>query len=164
MNFENIVLVTGGTLSALLAGLLFTFTNNIVPSLRALHAREHLRFAQAINVKIINPLFMIVFMGPNLALPLAAFLLRNGAEFPYLMPASALHILGVFGVTGGGNVPLNNQLDQVDVNRLSDAEAEQVRQDYQGVGSRWMVLHNIRTLAAVIATVLVFAACLVKSQ
>jgi uncharacterized membrane protein len=161
--FESIVLVIGGTLSGLLAGLLFTFSNTIVPSLRAVSAREHIRIAQAINVKILNPIFMITFMGPSLILPLAAFLLRAGAEFPYLVTASALQIIGVFGVTGGGNVPLNNALDKVDVNGISDAEAEQIRQNYQGVGSRWMNLHIIRTLAATIATVLVFIACLVRS-
>lgn len=161
--FESIVLVIGGTLSGLLAGLLFTFSNNLVPSLRAVSAREHLRIAQAINIKIINPVFMLTFMGPNLVLPLAAFLVRSSAEFPYLLAASALHIVGVLGVTGGGNVPLNNALDKVDVNRISDAEAEQIRQNYQGVGSRWMNLHMIRTLAATAATMLVFIACLMRS-
>jgi uncharacterized membrane protein len=164
MNFENIVLVTGGTLSALLAGLMFTFSNTVVPSLRAVSAREHIRIMQVINVKILNPVFMVVFMGPNLVLPLAAYLLRNGAEFPYLLAASALHIIGVLGVTGGGNVPLNNALDKVEVDRISDAEAERVRQDHQGVGSRWMMLHNVRTVASIVATILIFIACLVKAR
>jgi uncharacterized membrane protein len=68
----------------------------------------------------------------------------------------------LLGVTGGGNVSLNNQLDKVDLNRISDSEAEKIRNDYQGIGSRWMNLRHIRTLASILATVLIFIACLVK--
>ena len=164
MVFENILLLVGGTLSGVLAGLLFIFSNTVVPALRSLKPQTHIEIMQIINVKILNPIFMAVFVGPSVLLALAAFLMRGGAEFPYLLAAAALQIIGVFGITGGGNVPLNDQLEKVDITRISDAEAEKLRNDYHGVGSRWMQLNAIRALAAAAATALVLIACLVRSS
>jgi hypothetical protein len=39
-----------------------------------------------------------------------------------------------------------------------------LRNDYQGVGSRWMQLNAVRTCAAIAATVLVLIACLVRNN
>jgi uncharacterized membrane protein len=163
MTFEAIVLVVGGTLSGLSAGVMYTFSVAIIPALRSLAAKRHLVAAQMINVKIVNPVFMLSFLGPTLLLPLAAYLARNGAQFPLLLAAAALHIIGVNGVTIMGNVPLNDRLAKVEVEALSEADAEQVRQDYQGVGAAWLRLHHVRTWAALAATALVFIACLNRS-
>lgn len=160
MSFENLVLVAGGTLSGLLAGLFYAFSVAIVPALRIMNPKEHIRASQAVNVKIINPVFMLSFLGPTVLLPLAAYLLRGGAQFPWLAAAAALHVIGVNGVTMMGNVPLNERLDKVNADQLSEAEAERVRGDYQGEGAGWMRLHTIRTLASIAATALVFIACL----
>ncbi len=54
------------------------------------------------------------------------------------------------------------ELIKVDTSQISDEEAEKVRQDFQGRGSKWMVFHNIRTLTGIASTVLLFAACLLK--
>lgn len=156
MTFENTILVVGGTLMGLLAGLFSVFSFAIVPALRSLNAKQHLAAMQAINVKIVNAVFLIIFLGPSVLLPLAAFLHRA----PLLWLAAALHIIGVNGVTIAGNVPLNDRLAEIDVHQLSEADAERIRQDFQGKGARWMRLHHIRTLAATAATVLAFIACL----
>lgn len=140
--------MVGGTLTGLLAGLFSVFSFAIVPGLRSLNAKQHLAAMQAINVKIVNAVFLIIFLGPSGLLPLAAFLHRS----PLLWLAAALHVIGVNGVTIAGNVPLND--------RLAEADAERPRQDFQGKGARWMRLHHLRTLAATAATVLAFIACL----
>lgn len=162
MTLENMVLVIGGTLTGLLAGLLYAFSVAIVPALRDLKAREHLAAMQFINIRIKNPVFFLSFLGPSLLLPLAAFLHRGAAPFPWLVGAAVLHILGSNGVTIAGNIPLNDNLDKIDVGTLSDAEAERIREAFQGRGTPWMRLHMIRTLAATLATALVFIACLSK--
>jgi len=61
-----------------------------------------------------------------------------------------------------GNIPLNKELDQVDVSQLSEAEADKIRTEFQGPGSRWMRLHAIRTFSGTAATALVLIACLTK--
>jgi uncharacterized membrane protein len=118
---------------------------------------------QAINVKILNPVFLLSFLGPTLLLPLAAFLHRSGPQFELLVAAAVLHIVGANGVTIVGNVPLNDHLAKRDVNQLSEAEADHIRKAFQGKGAPWMRWHTVRTLAATAATALVFIACLSKS-
>lgn len=159
---ENIVLVIGGTLTGLIAGLLYAFNVAVVPALRSLNSKQHITTMQVINVKIKNPVFMLSFLGPTILLPLAAFLHRGAPEFPLLVAAALLHILGVNGVTIGGNLPLNDRLEKLDVNRLSEPEAERVRTEYHGAGATWMRWHAVRTLAAITATALIFIVCLAK--
>ena len=164
MTLENILLVIGGTLSGLLAGVMYTFNVAIVPALRSTKGTQHIAAMQALNLKIQNPVFFLSFFGPTVILPITAYLHRDTAQFPLLAAAAALHIIGANGVTMVGNIPLNNQLDKVDVNKISEAEADKIREDFQGVGSRWMNLHAIRTLTSTAATALVFIACLMKAN
>lgn len=160
MTVSNLILVVSGTLMGMLSGLLYAFSVSVIPGLRDLVAQEHIATMQRINVRIINPAFMLTLLGPTGLIPLAAFLHRDNASFPLLLAAAALHIIGVNGVTIVGNVPLNNRLAEVSVDRLNEMEAERIRQDYHGQGSAWMRLHHVRTLAAVATTILVFFACL----
>jgi uncharacterized membrane protein len=160
MTLPYLILIVSGTLTGLLAGLLFAFSIAVIPGLRDLEAKSHIAAMQRINIRIINPLFMFSFLGPTVLLPLAAFLYREGTSFPMLLTAAALHMIGVNGVTIVGNVPLNDRLAEVSVDTLTDVEAEQVRQDYHGQDSSWMRMHHVRTLAAVAAAALVFLACL----
>lgn len=160
MTIENIILIVAGTLTGLLAGVLYAFNVAIVPALRSIQPTEHIAAMQAINSKIKNPVFMLSFLGPTVLLPLAAFLHRADPSFPLLVAAAALHILGANGVTIAGNLPLNDRLEKIDVRRLSEAEAEPIREAYQRRGSPWMRLHAVRTLAEIAATALVLAACL----
>ncbi len=162
MTLENLVLVIGGTLTGLFAGLLYAFNVAIVPALRSIKGTSHIAAMQAINAKIKNPVFFLSFFGPTLLLPLAAYLHRGTAEFPLLVAAAALHIIGGNGVTIAGNIPLNERLDKVDSGHLSEAEADQIRAEFQGVGSLWMRFHNVRTLAVTAATALVLLVCLSK--
>jgi uncharacterized membrane protein len=151
------VLVVGGTLTGLLAGVFYGFSVAIVPALRAIKGTQHIAAMQLINIKIINPVFFLSFFGPALLLPLAAFLLRDRPQFGLLLAASLLHIVGAIGVTAAGNIPLNNRLARYDVDQLSEKEADQIRKDFQ---VPWTNFHTIRTLASIAATVLVFLACL----
>lgn len=162
MNLENTILVTGGVLTALHAGLLYDFSVDIVPALRSTKGTTHISMMQAINRKIENPVFFLSFFGPMVLLPWAAVLHWGKPQFPWLVAASLIQIIGCEGVTMAGNIPLNHQLAKIDADRLSEAEAEQVREQFQAPGTPWMRFHNIRTLAAITATTMLFAVCLSK--
>jgi uncharacterized membrane protein len=164
MTFENIVLVVGGTLTGLMAGLFYAFNVAFVPALRAIKGTQHIAAMQAVNKKIENPVFFLSFFGPTLLLPLAAYLHRGTEQFVWLVAAALLHIIGANGVTVAGNIPLNKGLDKVNADQLSEAEAERIRTEFEGPGSPWMRFHNIRTLMSIAATALVLVACLSKSR
>lgn len=164
MSFANIVLVVVGTLTGLLAGVFYTFSVALVPAFRVTSPKAHIATMQAINHKILNPVFMLSFLGPTVLLPLAAIQHWGTAQFPLLVTAALLHIIGSNGVTVGFNVPLNEKLDKIDTARLSDVEAERARQEFQGEGSPWMRYNHLRTLTAIAAAALVLIACLSKNS
>jgi uncharacterized membrane protein len=152
----ELVLIIAGVLTGLLAGVFFGFSVAVNGGLHRLKAGEYVRAMQSINKVIINPLFMLSFMGPALLLPLAAFLYRDGDAFWLLTAASTLYVIGVFGVTAGGNVPLNDKL--ATVTSTDPAALDAARLAFE---KPWNRLHTIRTLCAVAATALVFVACTV---
>lgn len=160
MQLAEVFLVSSGTLTGLLAGLLLGFSISVIPGLRLMTAQQHIKAMQYINVKIKNPIFLITLMGPAVLLPIVAVQQQSDDSFAYLATSAALYIVGVIAVTMFGNVPLNDQLDAVDADQLSTSEAEHVRTEYHGIGARWMLLHHIRTVAAIAATAQVFIAAL----
>jgi uncharacterized membrane protein len=161
MTLESVVLVGGGVLSGLHAGLLYDYAIDIVPSMRKLGARAHIEMFQAIDKTIANALFFPSFFGPVVLLPLAAFLFRGEAQFPWLVAASVIQIVLCNGVTVAAHLPLNAALAKVDTSKISDREAERTRRDFQGPGSKWTRFHAIRTVAGIAATTLAFIACVV---
>jgi uncharacterized membrane protein len=162
MTFAQVILISGGMLSGLLAGLLFGFSVAVIPGLRVVPPKYHIAVMQAINEKIKNPIFLASFVGPTFLLPLSVYLYREEAGFPWLLGAAALHILAVNGVTLLGNVPLNDQLGTVKLDQVSDETAEQIRKDYHGGGALWMRWHMVRTIASALATTFVFIAAIIS--
>jgi uncharacterized membrane protein len=157
MILENVVLVVAGTLTALVAGLFFGFEVSVNRGLHRLKDPEYVGAMQSINVAILNPIFMLSFFGPVILLPLAAFLYRDSSvALSLLASGSLLYIIGTFGLTMAGNVPLNERLARFDPSNASDDEVARARKQFEG---RWNRLHSLRTVASVAATVVVFTAC-----
>lgn len=148
---ETFVITTGVVLTGLHAGLLYDFAIDTVPSMKKLDAKEHIRMFQAIDKTITNALFFPSFVGPILLLPAATYMFRNEPAFPWLIAASLIQIILCNGVTISQHLPLNAELAKVKTTSLSDAEAEKIRQDFQGNGSKWNRFHTVRTLAGITA-------------
>ena len=109
----------------LIAGLLYGYDCSIIKGFRNLTDREYLGAFQSINRAILNPYFFLSFMGSLLVLPVVTWLSYKAAtpnSFYLLLAATVVYVIGVFGVTMFGNVPLNNQLDQFDLANTSPAE------------------------------------------
>ena len=159
MTLETLLLVVAGTLTSLLAGLFFSFSVAINGGLSVLKDSEYVRAMQSINRVILNPVFLLTFMGPVVLLPLVAFVhLANATQFTLLALAAAVYIVGSFGVTVVSNVPLNDKLEAFKTEGASDQTITAARTQFE---KPWNRLHTVRTLAAIIATILVFAACAV---
>lgn len=160
MSLGNIILVLAGTLTGLSAGVYYTFNVGVVPALRSISPKAHIEFMQLLNARIENPLFFLSFFGPAILVPLSAFLFRDDEMFLLLAIAALVHIFGVIGVTGLGNIPLNNKLADVKIEAISDEEADKIRQEYQGPGTVWMRWHTVRTLTGTAATALIIIVAL----
>ena len=103
--------------SGLAAGVFFAFSAFVMRALRRLSAGAGMAAMQSINVAVINPLFLGVFLGTaaaSAAAVVAAVVRRAEPGAAYLLAGGALYLVGTFGVTVLFNVPLNNALAAAD--------------------------------------------------
>jgi uncharacterized membrane protein len=134
--------------SGLVAGIFFAFSTFVMRALARLPAADGIAAMQSINIVVINPLFLGVFMGTALlGLVAGAMTLIDwqGAASICLLAGSALYAIGCFGVTLLGNVPLNNALAKV---AAESAEGRAVWARYLQDWVRW---NHVRTIAALLA-------------
>ncbi|MES2689241.1 MAG: anthrone oxygenase family protein [Bacteroidota bacterium] len=146
---QNNLLFASVLLTALIAGLFYGWACSVVPGLGRITDREYISAMQSMNKAIINPVFMLSFMGALIVLPLACYYSYSHSSITcfYLMLAAALfYIIGSFGITMACNVPLNNSLESFD---LSSATAVEITQKRTSFEMPWNKYHLVRTIAAV---------------
>ena len=155
---SNILLVITATLTALMAGLFYAWSCSVMPGFARLSDREFVSAMQATNRAIQNPIFFAAFFGAPLLLIISTVLHYNQTTlFAFLLAAAVIYLIGTFGVTIFGNVPMNNTLDRFDLESATKEETAQQRVNFEG---RWNNLNTIRTLSSTLALILVVIACL----
>ena len=160
MTFSNIVLVGATTCTALMAGLLFSYSCSVVLGLKKLPDQEYIMAMQAINRAIQNPVFFIVFMGCLVLLPLCTYLnysIPPSRQFWLLLGTTLLYFVGVFGITAIGNIPLNDTLEKFN---LLNASKEAISSQRALFETRWNNLNLLRTIASIGSLVLLIIACI----
>ncbi len=137
--------------SGAIGGVFFAFSNFVMPALARLAPGEGIHAMQAINVTVLNRLFLGTFMGTgvlSLAAIILALLSWNGTGSLCVVLAGATYILGSILVTMRGNVPLNNALMRV---TQVDALGEATWRSYLTDWTRW---NTVRTIACFVAMAL----------
>lgn len=156
MELFHLVVLVAAALCALVAGLLFTFAVIAMPGLEKLSDREFIRAFQVMD-KVIQdrqPLFVVAWAGSVVALVVA---LVMGFQQPdvvtrgLLVAATALYLFGVQLPTARIHLPLNNELQTVQVDAIGEAEQKQARERFEG---RWNRSNRIRTVISVLTMVL----------
>ncbi len=143
-----------------MAGLFYAFSCSVNLGLARLSNAEYISAMQSINRAIQNPIFFAAFFGAPILLPLSVFLHYGqplSVRFWFLLAATIIYLIGTFGVTIFGNVPLNNTLDRFDLQAASEAEIALQRGYFEG---RWNNLNTIRTVSSTLAMILVIIGCL----
>ena len=143
-----------------MAGLFYAYVCSVSPGLGRLADADYLAAMQAINRAILNPVFFIAFFGTPLLLPLSTWQHYGqpvSTRFWLLLVATFVYWVGIVGVTGFGNIPLNDALDAFD---LRAASAEQIAAQRVTFEVPWNTWNLIRTVASVLAFLLVLTACL----
>ncbi len=103
---------------------------------------------QSINIVVINPVFLGVFMGTAVfGMVLAVMALANlsAPMASCMLAGSLLYLAGCLGVTMAFNVPLNNQLAEI---APEEPTSVQVWTKYLAGWVRW---NHLRTLAALLS-------------
>jgi len=135
--------------SGLIAGAFFAFSSFIMRALGTLPAEKGIAAMQAINIVVINPIFLGVFTGTAiLCLPVVfgAWSRWPSAQSLWLIAGALLYVVGCFGVTMVCNVPRNDALAAVDP--TSPAGADLWRQYL----TQWTFWNTVRTLASLAAS------------
>lgn len=129
--------------SGLMAGLFFTYSNSIMPSLARVPVPQGVLTMNTINVVIQNPLFLAVFMGTALLclVTIAGALLGWTPRPLWAALGAVLYLAGCIAVTIGINVPMNNALAAV---AADSAEAARLWATYL---DRWVFWNHIRAVA-----------------
>jgi len=149
ITIKSITLYSAVLLTGLSAGLFFAWSVSVIPGTIRVADSIYLETMQSINRAILNPAFFLIFFGSLILLitnTVQQF--QTGSTFWLMLAATVIYLVGTFGVTGLGNVPLNNALDTLQLNELSEYKLAEFRQYYE---LKWNKFHTIRTTFAVIS-------------
>lgn len=133
----------------LIAGVFYAFSTFVMGALGRLPAAQGAAAMQSINVVVLNPWFLGVFMGTAAAcgvLGVASVFAWDRPGAAWLLAGAALYVVGTFGVTIVFNVPRNDALAAVNPASAEGAElwARYLRE--------WTMWNHVRTAAALAAT------------
>ena len=135
--------------AGMVTGLLFAFSNFVMDALAELQPEQGMYAMQQINEKIINPVFLIFFMGTPLLCVVIGFysVLHIGQTGSSLLLAGAVaYLAGPLGITVRCNVPMNNELAAA-----GSAEGAELWSRYQVDWQRW---NHIRTYIGLVSILL----------
>jgi uncharacterized membrane protein len=150
----QIALALAAFLCSLVAGFLFAFAVVVMRGIRNLGDREFLRAFQEIDgvIQRGHPLFGLVWLGSvfvlliGLALGIGQLV---GLERMLLVLAGGVYLLGVQLPTFIINIPLNNELQALDIDGADDYACRSARARFEPRWNRW---NSIRTALAVLAS------------
>lgn len=140
-----------------MAGFFGAFSCCVMQSLGRIPPVQGLAAMQAINVVVLNPWFLAVFLGTGMACALevvTAVLRWHTPGTVLVLGGSLLYLLGTLGVTMVCNVPMNNALEA-----LTPADSQSVPY-WTHYLATWTAWNHVRTVAALLAAVcLTLALC-----
>lgn len=137
--------------AGLVAGVFLTFSDFVMRALRATAPAGGTEAMQIINREVYRSLFMALLMG---MVPLSAaaagyaIVFVGGPIGTWLLVAGLLYVIGVFGVTAAGNVPMNKRLEALP---QAGAEAQAYWPAYVTGWLRWNHIRWIAALGAAIS-------------
>jgi uncharacterized membrane protein len=126
----------------------------VMPGLARTDDRTFVHAAQQMSVAIVNPVFMLSFLGAPLFAG-AAIAVTDPSARPWAI-AGAVLAVGTLLITATGNIPLNNALEAAGrIDSIVDLAA--VRDDFE---NRWVAYNVARSFTSLGALAsLVWAAC-----
>lgn len=141
----------------LVAGIFFAFSTFVMKALAQQTPAQGIAAMQSINITVINPLFMLAFLGTGvtcLILAVSSLLKWHQPGAVYLLIGSLLYLVGTVLVTIVFNVPLNDALAIVKPDSTDGANL------WSSYLTNWTFWNHVRTAAALAAaTLLTLALC-----
>ncbi|MEM8533601.1 MAG: anthrone oxygenase family protein [Chloroflexota bacterium] len=142
--------------SGLMAGLFFVFSVCVMQTLAERPDHEGMAMMQTINITIINPTFLIVFLGTAtvcVSILFFTFGQWNNPGASYAFVGSLLYLIGSLFITAVYHVPKNNALGSVSPTTPDSASL------WANYLTSWTVGNHVRAIMT-LAAMIVFALAL----
>ena len=146
----ELALFTQGLLILFISGILYGFSDFIMRALNRLPSRLATDAMNAINISVYRSFFIVLFMLlpiTSVILAITSVLMNGWSESAFVLSAGVVYIIGMFAVTGRGNVPLNELLKSKAFNKND----EDIWNKYY---VRWTRLNTLRCVLGVISSLL----------
>ena len=147
----DLVALLGALGCGLMAGFFFAFSVCVMKGLGKLAPEQGMAAMQSINVVVINPMFLTVFLGTGCLCALGIFGSFMHWQEPvaaYLLAGGAVYLVGAILVTMLFNVPRNDALADV---TPSSVEGVKLWTSYL---SSWTAWNHVRAIASLVAAAL----------
>src|SRR4051794_12031864 len=97
--FSGVVLVAAMVAAGLIAGLFYAYACSVMPGLARGDDKTFVEAMRGINVAIINPVFMLTFLGAPLLAGVAVFLNLGSRSLPWVI-AGFVCLVAMLLITG----------------------------------------------------------------
>lgn len=134
--------------AGIVAGVFFAFSSFVMRALRELPTCHGVAAMQRINVGVLNPGFLAVFVGTAVlagVCVLAGFFPWGAPRSLLLLLAGLSYLVGAFGVTAVFNVPRNQRLARM------EAESAEAAAYWPVYVREWLRWNHVRTAAAMLS-------------
>lgn len=141
--------------AGIVGGAFFAFSTFVMRALAQLPGRQGMAAMQRINIVVLNPVFLSVFLGTAIlaaACVVASFIPWSPPRSVLLLVVGVGYLAGCFGVTMTCNVPCNERLAGM---KAESAEAAAYWPVYV---REWLFWNHVRTAASLIAAACAAAA------
>ncbi|GAB0105549.1 DUF1772 domain-containing protein [Nocardia sp. JMUB6875] len=136
--------------TALLAGVYYAYATSVMLALHKFDDKTFVEVFNKINVVIVNPAFMLSFLGSVVFSIIAALFFLRGDYRPILLwiiVAVVLNILSL-AISGIFNIPLNNDLATAD-NAVGTPDYAGLRDHFETAWVAWNLVRGLVNTAAV---------------
>jgi uncharacterized membrane protein len=134
--------------SALVAGVLFAFSNHLMKAFGKLPTAQGVTTFQTVNTAILNPVFLLLFVGTgvlSLVLGILSVVRWSEPGSAFLLIGSLLYLVGVIVETRIIHLPRNDALDK------ADPASERAATLWADMLSTWTTWNHVRVVAALAA-------------
>lgn len=156
MNFLEVSLILSILSCSLVTGFIFTYAVIVMPGFSKLNDKDFIRAFQVTDNVIQNnqPLFMLIWIGSILSvISTIVFSIFNiNADYSiFIIVTGFFYLIGVQGLTISIHIPLNNNIQKIDVDKEDELKLNEVRKEFE---IKWNYYNRIRTVVAFTVTTL----------
>ena len=147
INILEISLISSALLCSLVAGITLVFAIVVMPGITKFENKEFLKAFQLIDGVIQNnqPLFLLVWLGSIISVLvtiLSSIITLGFLDSLIIVCVCSIYLFGVQGITILIHLPLNQRIQNLDINNLDKDKLKEERTKFE---NKWNYFNKIRT-------------------